>query len=60
MTTRYPIVTQLPVDEAYRAPHMLNTQYQALVSAYVDLPTTTILWPRVHVSDHVTTCCACY
>lgn len=30
----YPIVTQLPVDEAYRAPWMKNRQYQALISAY--------------------------
>eukprot|EP01079_Euglenida_sp_SAG-EU17-18_P002222 gene2222-491_t len=30
----YPIVTQLPVDEAYRAPYMQNRQRQALVSAY--------------------------
>ena len=30
----YPIVTQQPVDEAYRAPYMLNRQRQALVSAY--------------------------
>lgn len=30
----YPVVTQQPVDEAYRAPYMLNRQYQALVSAY--------------------------
>lgn len=30
----YPIVTQLPVDEAYRAPYMKNRQYQALVSGY--------------------------
>lgn len=30
----YPLVVQLPLDEAYRAPNMGNTQYQALVSAY--------------------------
>jgi polygalacturonase len=30
----YPIVTQQPLDEAYRAPYMLNRQRQALISAY--------------------------
>ena len=30
----YPVVTQQPVDEAYRAPWMGNRQYQALISAY--------------------------
>ena len=30
----YPIVTQLPLDEAFRHPWMRNRQYQALVSAY--------------------------
>eukprot|EP01052_Picozoa_sp_SAG31_P021724 SAG31_NODE_1695_length_7508_cov_2.975030_2_plen_181_part_00 len=30
----YPIVTQQPLDEAYRAPYMLNRQHQALISAY--------------------------
>eukprot|EP00035_Acanthoeca_spectabilis_P032645 m.19697 g.19697 ORF g.19697 m.19697 type:complete len:465 (-) comp5476_c1_seq1:100-1494(-) len=30
----YPLVVQLPLDEAYRAPHMHNTQYQALISSY--------------------------
>ena len=30
----YPIVTQLALDEAYRAPQMNNRQYQALVSSY--------------------------
>lgn len=30
----YPIVTQLPRDEAYRAPWMRNRQYSALVAAY--------------------------
>ena len=32
--TVYPIVTQQPLDEAYRAPYMLNRQRQALISAY--------------------------
>ena len=30
----YPIVTQQPLDEAYRAPWMQNRQRQALISAY--------------------------
>jgi len=30
----YPAVSQQPLDEAYRAPYMLNRQHQALVSAY--------------------------
>lgn len=30
----YPVVTQQPLDEAYRAPWKLNRQRQALVSAY--------------------------
>lgn len=30
----YPIVTQQPLDEAYRAPYMHNRQRQALISAY--------------------------
>ncbi len=30
----YPVVTQQPLDEAYRAPWMRNRQYQGLVSAY--------------------------
>lgn len=34
LSLRYPIVTQLPVDEAYRAPQMNNTQYQGLITAY--------------------------
>lgn len=32
--THYPVVTQQPLDEAYRAPYMHNRQRQALVSAY--------------------------
>eukprot|EP00039_Didymoeca_costata_P002269 m.58828 g.58828 ORF g.58828 m.58828 type:complete len:442 (-) comp11201_c0_seq4:246-1571(-) len=32
--TRYPLVVQQPLDEAYRNPVFNNTQYQALVSAY--------------------------
>jgi polygalacturonase len=32
--SNYPIVTQQPYDEAYRAPYMLNRQRQALISAY--------------------------
>jgi polygalacturonase len=32
--TVYPIVTQQPLDEAYRSPYMLNRQRQALISAY--------------------------
>jgi polygalacturonase len=32
--SNYPIVTQQPLDEAYRAPYMLNRQHQALISAY--------------------------
>ena len=30
----YPVVVLQPLDEAYRAPHFNNSQYQALVSAY--------------------------
>jgi len=32
--SKYPIVTQLPLDEAYRYPHFNNGQYQALIAAY--------------------------